>query len=531
MPIFLCKDSIRLLEASVSSLNLALIGLSLPLRSGLRETNALYASEVGLIGAAAEQAINACMTQNYGFKGLLTADGKFKSASQVFDEFIALLKRDNAKNSFLVKGVPDPEKHLRELIDKTSKFRILAKSRAGGFHAGFGPSREVAVILANDVSEFLFLLSKSSRIKPYLSFIPKPHDITKDRATLIEELANQVNASNVPQEKSVLISSAFLILPELNDVKPEWLDAFERVSVTPTASDIVLLLDALNRAVPTTLIRATGSGDAFPVRIDQQNPAALSVSPQFLRREFNQINDQWFADVGIANGRLKQKVVDLPHPDFILDIFGVGLDKLNIGENKLGIPAQQTWPFISASLGVQGTSLPYWFLVRKTEDLNELTAYLKRVEKFSNGYFRKKIIEFFEGVVSIKNNEPLLEGSVLLDDMLALAERIDDRQSRLHEFFEQNKTKDSVETNTIIEQTVNEEIDISTAITAIMNMGEIEPSRKIYWIRTLAECCREIDDIPGLLYALKNEQNSSIKTAVRKGLRLIDFLYHGPDFI
>jgi len=70
MPSLLRKDTIRLLEASVNSLNLALIGLSLPLRNEPREHSSLYSSEIGLIGAAAEQAVNACITQVFGLKGL-----------------------------------------------------------------------------------------------------------------------------------------------------------------------------------------------------------------------------------------------------------------------------------------------------------------------------------------------------------------------------------------------------------------------------------------------------------------------------
>lgn len=96
-----------------------------------------FTQQIVLIGASAEQAINACTVQFYGFKGLLAPDKKFKSASQIFDEFTSLLKTQNVAYTFLVQGVSDPLTHLQELLARTTKFRILAKSRAGGLHAGY----------------------------------------------------------------------------------------------------------------------------------------------------------------------------------------------------------------------------------------------------------------------------------------------------------------------------------------------------------------------------------------------------------
>jgi len=532
MPSLLRKDAIRLLEASVNSLNLALIGLSLPLRNEPREHSSLYSSEIGLIGAAAEQAVNACITQVFGLKGLLTADGKFKSASQIFDEFVNMLKSPNPRSSFLFQGIEDPVAHRQQLLSKTTKFRLLAKSRAGGLHAGVGPSREVAIFLAKDVSDFLSELSKSTRIKPYLSFIPKPHDIVKDHTTLIEELAIRVNQSKSVQDKAICLSSAFLILPDISEIKPEWLDAFERVSITPTSNDIVLLLDALNKAVPSTLIRASGNGSAMPVKVEPNNPSAIPISPQFLRREFNQLNEQWHADAAIANGRLKQKILDLPPQDFIWDIFGVGIENLNILEKASGLPAQQTWPFIASSLSTSGTVLPYWFIVRKTENLKELNALMKRVEKLAKGYLRRNLPEFFTGLECIIFNQSLNEDSKLYQDTSSLYSQTDEKRSVLNSIVERRKiySIDEKEIIEIIDLLLNELIDFSEALIKICDLELTDNSQKIYWIRTLAECCYDQEDIPGLLYALRKEELNPAKTAIRKSLRLIDFLTYGPNF-
>ncbi|OME31776.1 hypothetical protein BSK63_14590 [Paenibacillus odorifer] len=530
MPSLLKKDSIRLLEASVSSLNLALIGLSLPLRSDTRENGALYAPEVGLIGTSAEQAINACMTQIYGFKGLLSPDKKFKSASQIFDEFLKLLKSPIGISTFIFQGIQDKALHLQNIVSKVSMFRILAKSRAGGLHAGFGPSRDVAVVLAQDVSDFLTLLAKSSRIKPYLGYIPKPHDVVKDRATLIDDLVNKVNNADTMQNQAVLVRSAFLILPESEADQPDWIEAFERVSVVPTSNDVVLLLEALGRAKPSTLIKAGGDGDALPVRVDSKNPSAFSISPQFLRREFNQINDQWYADIGNANGRLKSKILDLPPQDFILDIFGLGLENLNILEGDSKLPAQQTWPFIATSLGVAGTVFPYWFLVDRTENLNELRAFMKKAEKIGNGYLKRNVAELYEGLDSIIQQTPLkIEDSEIIGNLLELHMKIDERRSKFLDMFELNKSLESPQLLTVISALIDEKINFSQAMIQICNLNEEKLARKIYWIRTIAECCNDEEDLPGLLFVLKSADLSPVKTAIRKSLRMIDFLLYGPD--
>jgi hypothetical protein len=285
-------------------------------------------------------------------------------------------------------------------------------------------------------------------------------------------------------------------------------------------------------AIPSTLIRSSGSGEALPVKVDPKNASAIPISPQFIRREFNQINDQWYAVVGNANGRLKSNnILDLPPQDFILDIFGIGLENLNIIMTETGVPAQQSWPFVASSLSVSGTVYPYWFLVRKTQNLKELMAYIEQVKKISKGHLRRNITEFYEGVRSITENRPLKSAeSSLVQDMLFIYSKIDEKRSRIQDFIDSNKSVNSEETLKIIQLLADENIDFSEAINQVLVLTELEKSRRIYWIRTLAECCYEEDDIPGLLLALKSESVDPAKTAIRKSLRCIDFLLYGPDF-
>ncbi|MEK3796033.1 hypothetical protein MKX42_30290 [Paenibacillus sp. FSL R7-0204] len=532
MPPLLRRDSIRFFEASINSLNLAIIGLSLPIRAEPREKTSLYAAEIGLIGTAAEQAVNACICQTHGVKWLLTFDKKFKPASQIFDQFSNILKKPTVTSSFLTQGILEKQNHLKTLLDKTTKFRLLAKARAGGLHAGIGPSREVTVALARDVSDFLIHLSYSSRIRPYLNHIPKPHDIVRDRAILIEELANKIKDTQNFQDRAVLISSAFLILPEISDVQPEWIDAFERVSISPNSNDVVLLLDALKQAIPSSLIRATGTGDALPVRIDSKNPSAFIVSPQFIKREFNQINEQWYADIANANGRLKNNILDLSPQDFILDVFGLGLENMNILEFQTGLPAQQTWPFVASSLSVNGTPYPYWFLVRETANLPELKSFLIKAGAIGNGYLRKNSKEFFDGTLSILESKPLQTSeNSWVREILVLSTQIENRRGKLQSLYEQSKLTDDKSILHIIEMLLNDEIDISETINQLCKLPDANKSQRKTWMNVLIGCCYEIEDIPGLLYAFKNEDFYNSRSSIRRGLRIIDFLVYGPQFL
>jgi hypothetical protein len=158
MPPFLRQDAVRLLEAGLDCLNLAITGLGIPRRNKPRVLASEYATEIGLIGSAAELALSASYVQAYGPERLTIQGRHFKTAAQVIDEFSTLLKSPTPALAFLTKGIPDPEVHRKELVQRCKKLRLLATLRAGGLHAGRGPSREVCISLAKDISDLYELL-------------------------------------------------------------------------------------------------------------------------------------------------------------------------------------------------------------------------------------------------------------------------------------------------------------------------------------------------------------------------------------
>ena len=107
MPRLLKKDAIRLLEASVESLNLALVGLGLPQRVAFKEESAQYSAAIGLIGASAELAMAACLIQAFGKQALVLPSGYYKSAAEIHGEFKRLLRDAPPIASFFTKGIQE----------------------------------------------------------------------------------------------------------------------------------------------------------------------------------------------------------------------------------------------------------------------------------------------------------------------------------------------------------------------------------------------------------------------------------------
>lgn len=334
MPMLLKRDSVRMLEASVNSLYLALVGLGLPRKTKNREKSSHYSSEIGLIGVSAELAMSACLVQAYGTKALEKESGKFKTGGHILSDFRKMITSPVPRISFITKGLADPASHLKALQEATYKITTLISARAGGLHAGKGSARDICVILGRDVVGFLQLLSQSSRIRTYLDEIPEPPEVVKDREIILEDLARRIHNTHDPIERAGLISAVYLVLPEVPTDRPEWLDAFERVSVAPREQDISYLLDVLENSKAATLFRvnkaASGEGRTLPVVVKSDDPEALPISPHYLKREFTTIKDQFYAEAALANGRLSQKSLHIVSEDLVLDIFVLGLVKTGI---------------------------------------------------------------------------------------------------------------------------------------------------------------------------------------------------------
>ncbi len=530
MPIFLRKDTIRLFEASLESLSLAILSLGLPDTKYRRVEATHYAASIGLIGSSAELAVSACYVQARGPKILLTNDGMYKSAKQILSEFIALLKSPTPQLSFISNGVDKPDEHRKILLDKLKNLRLLATARAGGLHAGRGPNRATCVLLARNLVLFLEHLSKSAKIHPYLETIPKPHDEIVEYTAIINDLQKKLLSASTDTEKSEILANIYLVLPNMPDEKPEWIDVLERVSIAPKPSDINLLLTSLETAVPITFRKTVQGEKPISAIINPSDPNAIPIAPHYLKSEFTQITDKFFADIANANGRLSEKIIDPPPHQFVNEIFANGLEELGIIEEGQSLTAHQAWPFIVSGLIRQGTIGPIWFFVRKTTDLSQLQAILKKVAKLGNKRFKNNIQFCVGGIEAVKNKVPA-EQNELFRKTIEYGNKVEIKKNNLKNFIDKSSSIDKVLPDVMSQKLLileeNEE-PLGPFIEEIIQ-SDIDENSKGYWVKTLTEMCEKEEDLYALVEILKEPDRVGAHTASRKAINLIDFQFYGPE--
>lgn len=531
MPQYLKTSSLRLLEASQEALSLAFVGLGMPIRHELRVENAQFAAPAGLIGAAAEQALAAVLVQVFGEEALMSAPNQFKSAREVLRDVRALLRAPVPKASFLTTGIADAAAHRNTLHRATEGFILLISERAAGLHAGYGPARAVALAQAQKVLDFYRLLALSSRVRPYLEQLPRPPEPRVDREVLIDQLARQFREADTTADRSAALHSLFLVLPEVPEEAPGWLDAFDRSCVAPTNGDINLLLQTLERAQPVHFERLNGGGQGLPVAVRPQDPNALPIAPQHLRRAFGNIADQFFADVGNANGRLNEGTLDLPPERFLLDLCVLGPVQLRQDLNRQNLSAHEVWPFIMTSLSQQGTARPYWFLVSLVDDLGQLIAQLRRAFAVAPVHLRGQEPPTLEALEALRNRQllaPQAPLAVFARQAYAAAETakasLAGAIDRSRGTYRQVPPEAEVE----LRRVAQGEVPAAEAFNIVMALENLQARR--YWSRLLALGSIDAEDRGMLVQTLRDAELDQAHTAARKALKLIDAIAYGPQY-
>ena len=127
MPMYLKRDTIRLLEASVESISMAVTAIGLPKRYELRESVAENAVAIGLAGVSAELAMSAIIVQVKGEQALCFPSGFYKTGTHIVDDFKTLITSQIPKLIFLTQNVYTPSEHISMILELTAKFKLLTK--------------------------------------------------------------------------------------------------------------------------------------------------------------------------------------------------------------------------------------------------------------------------------------------------------------------------------------------------------------------------------------------------------------------
>jgi hypothetical protein len=534
MPRLLKNDTIRLIEASIEALGLAQIGICTFRKDQLKIEQVRYSAEIGLIGSAIELAMSSILIQALGKKVIYRdfKSGKYKTASEILSDFRTLIKQASSNTLFLVNDVPDSEDHLKKLINLTNRFQLIITSRANGLHNGYGLKYEIVASFFQDVSDFIKLIGLSNNFKPYLTCVPELVGISIDKKVLIDELYKNLKETSNTEDQRNLISSLFLILPEIPHNLPEWIDKFDSIKVAPKKNDIVYLIDALEKANPVSLNKVTDGSQSLDVKIVGRDvEGAIPISAQFLKSEFTQIKDQFYADIATANGRLKNKQLDLPPKSSINNVFALGLFDSKILENDSQFTGHQSWPFIVEALNVakNNTTTPYWFLIRETKDLGQLKANLKKAQKLGNSSLKKNITIALGGIEALENDTPIESTSVFINKILENIERFNNEIERVEKIYRSNGLHGLGEGyKNDFELFFSESISLSDLLQKIIVDDLTKLSDKKYWIAKLTLIMPEKQDLPILASILENSEFSNAHTNIRKVFRAYDFYNYGP---
>lgn len=513
-------------EGAVSALSAACLSLGSDKGRRLRNSDAENAIELGLVGVAAELSMAACLIQVQG-KLIRSDSGKFPTYAEIRSRFLRLLQERVPGSNFMFAGIENIEEHHNGLINHVRCFAALGPLRAAALHGGHGLLHEAVVAKANEVSDFLAMLARSSRIRHCLHWVPRCRLYHRERALLIEELARLLDAGGEPG----VLSSLFLVLPEVPDDEPEWLGCLERVSIAPRKNDIQYLLRVASRAEPALLRRSSPKGSVLNVVIRPDDPKAVLIAPQFLRSSFSSIKEQWYADRGTANGRLNEGVLDLPPKEAVWAVFATGLQESGVLEANKKLSGHDAWPFVAASLSAQGEPGPYWFIVRETEDWGQMIAMLQKATQYGNSYFRRRLSVLIDGVDAIKGNRDLpSEHGLVLE-----YRRRQEFARRTRAGLEASHSRHRGQARELPDHLVS---GLQEVITTGNSFGPflaqvLESSAdnvtKCYWAKQLAACVHDLGDAEAIVAMLSNQDLRSVHSEAKKALRWLDVRICGPQ--
>jgi hypothetical protein len=453
----------------------------------------------------------------------------------ILDDFRKLLKSNESNSAFIIQGINQPNEHKDALLKHTSTFRRLITLRASGLHAGCGLLLEATLSQANEVASFLKLLRLSTRISPYISPVPQCTVLLPDRSLLIEDIAGRLQEAKSEGEIATALASLYLVLPDIPEDEPAWLETFERVMVTPKERDINYLLKVVESALPVSLRRSTSTGSILSVKITNENPHAIPIAPQYLKREYKKIPELWYADISSANGRLSAGSLDLPPASAVREVFAIGLVAAGILQEGSSLGPHESWVSIAASLGVQGTTGPYWFLVQQTNDLGQLTKQLQLAASSKGTQNLKNNIKAaLHGIEALRKNKSLLLTDKHFSDVIEDIQSINDKRAKIHQ--SQERYTQNPEAQKALPESLAQKLDevvqgesVDFLLKELISSEEIHADCFNYWGRIFCEVACKREDAAALIETLgTNKFSSGVHTAARKALRRVDFKLYGP---
>ena len=536
MPRLLKAETERRVRVSQQALAYAFSLLSIPKPLGYERRSADGAIEIGLIGIAADLAISACVCEVAGLSALIREDsGHYLSAGQMVSEFRKLLASGSPRLSALTHGVADPTGHLRRIDAACQGFPVLFTARAAAVHGGSGTSYDVAFHVGQSVSEFLLLLAESSKWRTYLKHVPAVPPIPKDRRLIADELALRLDDRDSTEIASTL-AGIYLVLPELTQQEPEWLEALQRVQVTPRNKDISILIKSLRHAGVGELAKVGPGVDGIATHTEPDNPHALPTYANAMKRKLD-LCGRWQAHVGTANGNIDKGILSLPTIDELYDVAERGVGRIGLPQQEVdtGLPAHSVWPFVAAALEYNGIKGPCFFLVKamRTDAFGQLDHLLRQATRI-RGRWEKDLDVYAPVFRAIMDQVAVSPSSTLAS---YLRDRTDIRKCKREQLLKaiaersQKAPKDLSGGYEILMSELSATSSVGVLLGRVCQ-GEIcvgDHSTRVS--RSLIEAACELADLTTLVSIIRRRREpeySNLASDARRAIQEIDFLLYGP---
>ena len=541
MPKFLKNNAIVLLDSGVESYLMALYGMAMPTLRNLRKPETKQAPIIGLFGAAAELLVKACLVQAKGIEAMYKngdiMSGVYRFGSEVIEDMRRYIRDEDNCISYIWGNLDEHAEQKAKLLHCLGKFKLHQELRANGLHAGLGCSRDIALAAATDIFDFIQLLSQSKKLKPYLKNLPAPEATIRDREVIIEDLTRRLHSAKDDMSKVTLLRGMYIVLPYIPEIKPDWVDSFNRIAVSPpTEGDLSYLAKTLEYAHSIYLLKNRGGKDGVPVRIDSHNPEALPIAIQNIKRTLTTTPDKFNNDVLTANTRLDERRLDLPIDEFLVDLYALGLNSAGVLTTKdQKLTAQQTWPFVATAYSTNGTPRPCWFIISQCDEIDQLIAYMQRAEECGNGFLKRRMPELIASLQAYKDHT-IVSFTTAKDTAFKALPNI---KSKIESMSEEEKNPftpaflrkylPSDQISAIVQDFVSGARNAGNTLSALMELDTLsENDRKI--ALTLLSLCFDGNNKNGLISVLRTEHLKGYISTARKMMFVADFMEYGPNF-
>lgn len=535
MPQFLKSITIELLKGAIEMYRLALIGLGFPKVGKGKDEISRYAPIISLLGTSTELIVKSIVVQGLSveeiYLGKNIKSGKFINISQIIKQLETAVSTNSDWIENLLNDSSEKTLDKTVFLQYLAKIRMLQSMRSLGLHAGKGCSRDVAMVIANEIYELFNFLSKLKRYKSYLKNIPCPEPLIKDREVIIEDLKRHIKMDNV---ESMLdyISNLFLVLPYIPENGPKWLDDFENIKIAnPTLDDISYFVKSLEHAHSISLLKGRGGKSGYPVRIDNSDPNALPISVEKLKRKLTNPSDIFFYAVVAANTRLEKGQIDLPCKEHLIELFDTSIEDVTTDKDEM-LTADQAWPFLAAAISFPGTPLPCFQFIRYCDELQKLRAFVQRAKEYGTGYLKNRVDTLLLLIEAKINNTSVIWNNISNDKSNKIYRKIISFNTEYGKFKEGIFTAEFIR-NVVVNDYVAEimesylsgTIKAGDAIREIIVQGDgSEDEKKI--IAKLLENCNDFGNRNAFKPILDNINLKSLHTIARKKMFFIDFYYN-----